>query len=253
METRSTLNFPARPASPARVTEHIPNSATRPRVLVQTDYALLASVKTALEDQNFDAICLNQPSEIVDHATMNEGKNEYRCIVANFDGGTANGLELLADLRSRYCTTPIIFLMGEPSLHLVMRAMKQGALAVVEKRRCRLDLPSLVREAVHRDVKKCFRDQVESEVERGFASLSRRERTILKMLVDGLQNRDVARRLEIGLRTVERDRRGILEKMNAKTLPDLVRKAVIIFGEDYLYGYKGEAQLAAESQASATF
>ena len=237
MDTNPMMNIHPASASNPEVTRHIPATDPRPRILVQTDFALVSSVKAALEDQNFQPFCLNQPSEIVERATS----EHWRCLVVNFDGPGADGLKLISELRSLYCTTPIVFLMGEPVLHHVMKAMKLGALAVVEKRRCRLDLPGFVREAVQRDVKKRFRDDVESKVEKGFASLTRRERTILKMLVDGLQNRDIARRLEIGLRTVERDRRALLEKMNAKTLPDLVRKSVIIFGEDFLYGYSGES------------
>jgi two-component system response regulator FixJ len=120
----------------------------------------------------------------------------------------------------------VVIMTGHGDVPMAVRAMKAGAVDFIEKPFSEDALLSAVRRAVeqssHRGRQAAERGVEAAKVE----SLSARERQVLSGLVAGHPNKVIAHRLQISPRTVEIYRARLMEKMQARSLPELVRMAV---------------------------
>ena len=135
-----------------------------------------------------------------------------------------SGMELQAELPKRGIDLPIIFMTGHGDVQMSVRAMKAGAMDFLEKPFSHEVLLASIKEASSRvDESKKQRDQT-TELKKCHANLSEREREVLKHVVTGLSSKQLAEQLGISNRTIEIHRSRIMKKMEAESLPDLVRK-----------------------------
>jgi two-component system response regulator FixJ len=138
-----------------------------------------------------------------------------------------SGLDLLRSLRTLRLDMPVIVITGHGDVQLAVEAMKSGAADFLEKPYDDEVLVSSVRAALGRWQQKASREAEKTEVLDRLASLSARERQVLEGLVAGKANKSIARALEISPRTVEIYRAHLMTKMNAGSLSDLVRMALV--------------------------
>jgi len=137
------------------------------------------------------------------------------------------GLELQARLPKRGIDLPIIFLTGHGDVQMSVKAVKAGAIDFLEKPFSNEDLLASIREAFLRaDDSKKYRDST-AELRKCYASLTAREREVIKYVVAGMSNRTLAEQLSVSDRTIEVHRSRVMKKMGAESLPDLVRKYAI--------------------------
>jgi len=143
-----------------------------------------------------------------------------------------SGLELQAELGRRCIHLPIIFISGHGDVQMSVKAVKAGAIDFLEKPFSNEDLLASIREAFLRfDEYKKHTDTVNSVRER-YACLTQREREVMRYVVAGLSNRQMAERLGVSDRTVEVHRSRGMKKMAARSLPDLVRKYALCKDSD---------------------
>jgi FixJ family two-component response regulator len=147
------------------------------------------------------------------------------CLVLDVVLPDLNGLDLQARISGERIDTPIIFVTGYGDVPTTVRAMKRGALEFLTKPfrddvllgaiQRALEVSSLVR-----------KDQAEMwELRERHASLSRREREVMALVVAGRSNKQVACELGISEVTVKAHRGKTMRKMNARSLPHLVGMA----------------------------
>jgi len=145
-----------------------------------------------------------------------------------------SGGDLLRRLRELKLGIPVIVITGRGDVPLAVEAMKIGALDFLEKPFDDEVLLASVRSALNQREQDQRRQGERNEIERRLAALSNRERDVLEGLVSGHANKQIAYDLGISPRTIEIYRANLMTKMQAASLSDLVRMALIagILGPD---------------------
>lgn len=138
------------------------------------------------------------------------------------------GLELQHELNARGWRIPTIFITGHATVPIAIAAMKAGAFDFIEKPlRDDALLESVERALGWDETTREERLRIAVLRERA-ALLTAREREVLDLVAIGEPNKIIARKLGISFRTVELHRCHILEKMQARTISELIRAAIIL-------------------------
>jgi two-component system response regulator FixJ len=150
------------------------------------------------------------------------------CLVTDLRMPDMSGVELLKRLREVDAMLPAIVITGHGDVQMAVEAMKNGALDFIEKPFSDDVLIQSIRRAVNAAATKLGNDATVAATRERLASLSERERQVLKGVVAGQPNKTIAFDLGISPRTVEVYRAGLMAKMQAKSLPELVRMVMDI-------------------------
>jgi two-component system response regulator FixJ len=149
------------------------------------------------------------------------------CVVTDVRMPGMNGLELLRHLRGLAVALPVIVITGHGDVALAVEAMKSGAIDFIEKPIDDEVLLSAVRAALNAQATDSERQAFKTAIGARLSSLSNREREVLEGLVAGHPNKSIAYDLGISPRTVEIYRANVMTKMEAGSLSDLVRMALV--------------------------
>ena len=136
-----------------------------------------------------------------------------------------SGLELQSELNERGVDMPTIFITGHGDVPMSVRAMKEGATDFLEKPFRNSDLLASIEQVLAQDAEKMEDYLYQARVREKYDSLTQREKEVMEHIVRGLPNKSVAQLLGVSMRTVEAHRGRVMEKMDAGSLPDLVRMA----------------------------
>jgi two-component system response regulator FixJ len=149
------------------------------------------------------------------------------CIITDVRMPELSGIDLLRRLRALNLAVPVIVITAHGDIPLAVEAMRLGAVDFLEKPFEDEVLLVSVRSALDRGDWDQRRQAERSNIEARLAALSNRERDVLKGLVAGHANKQIAYDLGISPRTIETYRANLMIKMQAGSLSDLVRMALI--------------------------
>lgn len=149
------------------------------------------------------------------------------CIITDVRMPGVSGIDLLRRVQELRIAIPVIVITGHGDIALAVEAMKIGAADFLEKPFDDEVLLKAVRMALDKRETDSRRDAERSEIHERLAALSKRERNVLDGLIAGLPNKVIASNLGISPRTVEVYRANLMTKMNATSLSDLVRLALV--------------------------
>jgi two-component system response regulator FixJ len=135
-----------------------------------------------------------------------------------------SGIDLLKALREKAYSMPAIVITGHGDVPLAVEAMKAGAVDFIEKPFEEEAILTAVRRALEQGSDE---NGDEIVVAAKLATLSERERQVLEGLVAGHPNKAIAHELGISPRTVEVYRANLMAKMQAKSLSELIRMAIL--------------------------
>jgi two-component system response regulator FixJ len=138
-----------------------------------------------------------------------------------------DGLELVRRLSEMGVTLPVIVMTGHGDVPLAVEAMKAGVMDFIEKPFDDELMLGAIQKALARDGENTARDSERAEFQRRIESLSTRERQVLSGLIAGKANKVIAYDLDISPRTVEIYRAHVMTKMQAESLSELVRMALV--------------------------
>jgi two-component system, LuxR family, response regulator FixJ len=149
------------------------------------------------------------------------------CLVLDVRMRGMSGLDLQEELARRGITIPIIIVTGHADVSIAVRAMKGGAFDFLEKPFSDQALLDRVQRAIELDRSTRRARAEREELVLRLAVLTRREREIVDLLVDGKANKEVAAELGLSTRTVEGHRAHIMDKLGLTSFADLVRIALL--------------------------
>jgi two-component system response regulator FixJ len=149
------------------------------------------------------------------------------CIVTDVRMPEIDGIEFLRRLKSRGCSASVIVMTGHADVPLAVEAMKQGAVDFIEKPFDDDLFLAAVRSALDRQARNAQQSSYAAEIHARLQTLSERERQVLDGLVAGKSNKVIAHDLGISPRTVEIYRANVMGKMEAASLSELVRMALL--------------------------
>ena len=142
-----------------------------------------------------------------------------------------HGCDLQQQLADR-TEMPIIFMSGHADVPMTARAMKAGAMDFFTKPLASEELLIAIRDAIDRSRAALCSAELMRALLENYASLSPRQREVMALVVGGRLNKQVGGELGISEITVKAHRGKVMRKMNADSLPDLVRMA------DRLYAHR---------------
>jgi FixJ family two-component response regulator len=147
------------------------------------------------------------------------------CLVLDFSPPGLNGLELQKRVTVERKGLPIIVITGYRDVPMTVQAMKAGAVDFLTKPFGEDALLSAIRAALERSRVALSREAEMTVLEERYASLSRRERQVMALVVSGLLNKQIGGELGISEITVKAHRGKVMQKVKADSLADLVRMA----------------------------
>jgi len=149
------------------------------------------------------------------------------CVISDVRMPGMSGIDLLKRLKELAVATPVIIITGHGDVPLAVEAMKFGAVDFLEKPFDDEVLVGAVQSALAQQKDTQRRHGELSQINARLTELSNRERQVLEGLVAGRPNKVIAFDLGISPRTVEIYRANLMTKMQAATLSDLVRMALV--------------------------
>jgi len=188
-------------------------------MIIDDDDLMRASLRRIFVSAKIDVELYASGAEFLEQARFERPV----CILLDFNMPGMDGLEVQARLKQRGIDKPIIFLTGAADVPVAVSAMREGAIDFLQKPFDNLELVTRVRAALER---RRIQDE-RSDVLRRLSSLTATECRVLDLLIAGKSDREVARALKTGRRSVDVHRRRVMQKMDAPTLADLVRMRLL--------------------------
>jgi FixJ family two-component response regulator len=136
-----------------------------------------------------------------------------------------SGLDLQHALAERDVRLPVIFITGHGDIPMSVHAMKAGAADFLTKPFNATDLLAAVRQAIARHSEALQTQAAETAVQQRAETLSQREREVMELVVCGLLNKQSGHKLGVSEKTIKAHRAQVMRKMQANSLPELVRMA----------------------------
>ncbi|MGE8131464.1 response regulator FixJ [Methylobacterium sp. NPDC080182] len=155
------------------------------------------------------------------------------CIVTDIRMPGLSGLELIARLKERGTSLPIIAITGHADVPMAVQAMKAGIADFIEKPFNEDTILHAVDFALRRGSEVSDNQKALKAIRERATALTARERQVLDRLVDGQSNKAIAREFGISPRTVEAHRANVMTKMDADSLSQLVRMAMALSGSPF--------------------
>ena len=150
------------------------------------------------------------------------------CLVLDVRLPGLNGLELQKRVASERSGMPIIFITGHGDVPMTVQAMKAGAVEFLTKPFSDEVLLSAICNGLERSQAALSQEADRRAIRDGYASLSRREREVMALVVSGRLNKQVGGELGISEITVKAHRGKVMRKMKADSLADLVNMAATL-------------------------
>lgn len=195
------------------------SAATQIVYIVDDDPAIRIAMQALLDSVNIDHEIFASADEFLE----NESERRSGCLVLDIRMPGLGGLELQEELLARGSPLPIIFITGHGDVPMAVDAMQKGAVDFIQKPFRDQELLDRIREALLTDRERRVEREKLAAVEQRLDKLTKREREVFDLVVTGKPNKVIAYDLGVSQRTVEIHRSRVMEKMQARSLADLVR------------------------------
>lgn len=192
--------------------------------IVDDDPDIRDGLAALLESVGISSIRFGSTKDLLESHQVNNAN----CLILDVRLPGLGGLDLQEELTKSQIRVPIIFITAHGDVPMSVKAMKAGALEFLTKPFREQDILDAVRLALERDRAQRSQDQALRELKMRFETLSEREREVMKYVVSGFLNKQTASQMCVSEVTVKVHRHNLMVKLDAKSLPDLVRIADVL-------------------------
>jgi FixJ family two-component response regulator len=189
--------------------------------IVDDDDAIRESLALLMRSEGLQTQSFSSAIEFLDAYDGRSG-----CLVVDVRMPGMSGLELQEALNTRNIALPLIVMTGHGDVSVAVQAMRAGAVDFVEKPFNTSELLQRIHEVLAQLSTAQDKEAQDAKTATLLDSLTSREREVLQLLIAGKINKLIADELGISTRTVEAHRANIMQKMQAKSLSDLIRMAL---------------------------
>lgn len=197
--------------------ESAPNSIV---YIVDDDPLIRESSTRMFASLEMTAIAFADPQLFLDH----QREDLPSCLILDYKMPGINGLELQEQLVARQDDLPIIFLTAHGDIPTSVKAVRSGAIDFLTKPVERQVLLECVRKAIDWHIRHRAEKAELREIRRRVDTLTPREHQVMQLAVEGLLNKQIAKRLGITERTVKQHRHQMLQKMGTTSIACLARQ-----------------------------
>jgi FixJ family two-component response regulator len=204
------------------VARTLPMSKVLPVVyVVDDDISVRESLELLIRNAGWQAVLCESAREFLCRPKV----TAPNCLVLDVKLPGLNGLDLQKQIASDRADMPIIFISGYGDVPSTVRAMKAGAVEFLTKPFSEDILLNAIQHALERSRKLIDEQAALQNLRNRYSLLSRREREVMALVVRGLLNKQAGFELGISEITVKAHRGRVMEKMEARSLADLVTMA----------------------------
>jgi FixJ family two-component response regulator len=204
-----------------RVSGSFPVPTPKPVVfVVDDDISVRESLELLIRNEEWEPILFESARDFLARSSASSPS----CLILDVHLPDLNGLDLQQQISSE-TSTPIIFITGFGDVPMSVKAMKAGAAEFLTKPFDDTIMIGAISSALLRSQAAVEKASVHRQLQNRFASLSKREREVMTLVVQGLMNKQVGGELDISEITVKAHRGRVMDKMRAATFVDLVNMA----------------------------
>ncbi|HEX9955550.1 MAG TPA: response regulator [Allosphingosinicella sp.] len=189
--------------------------------IVDDDASVRASTSFLLRSRGFASEIYASGEEF-----LKEGKPGVGCVLLDLRMPDLDGFAIQAELARRNLTIPVIMMTGHGDVPSAVRALRLGATDFIEKPFTEEALAQSVERALAISLERHQREARHGRALTRLRGLSPRENQILRGVVAGMTNKEIARRFDISHRTVEMHRANMMRDLECESLTDVIRLAI---------------------------
>ena len=192
--------------------------------VVDDDPAVLDSVRWLVESVDLKVETYPSGRDFLDSYQP----HQPGCLIADVRMPGMSGLELQQELSARGYGIPVIIITGHGDLPMAIQAMKDGAYDFIQKPFGDQALIDTVQKAVEQNLATSMERLFLQDIQERLNKLTPREKEVLDQVVAGEPNKRIAGTLGVSEKTVEAHRSKVMEKMQAKSLANLIKMVVVV-------------------------
>jgi two-component system response regulator FixJ len=199
--------------------------AVKPTIwVVDDDDAMRTSLQWLIESAGFRVESFTSAN----HFLQTHYPGRLGCLLLDVRMPGMTGIELLEHLRQKNMEIPTIMITGHGDVPMAVRAMQYGATDFIEKPFNDEMLLESIQRALDNAQKQRDRSAGRANIAARLANLTPREHEVMEMVTEGRSNKEIANNLGVSAKTIEAHRAHVMEKMQAGSLAELVRMAIMV-------------------------